>query len=359
MPTRTDELANRLAANGVDAFLAWSPVTMGFLHNFPEGAGERFLVMGIRANGEVAMIAPALSASQAKRVGVQDVRAWRDGQDPLALFADLAAQWNLKSAIIGVDDEMPAQLLLKLQEALPAALFKSGGTYVADLKRNKTAHEISLMRKAAQIADAAFPAGRAVVKPGATEQQVADALSKAMTDGGGVPTFAIIAAGANGAEPHHLTDETILKDGDVVVMDFGCHVEGYQSDITRTVVCGSPTEEQRKVYETVYQAHMAAFAAAGPGVTAGSVDAAARKVIEDAGYGEYFMHRTGHGIGTQVHEEPYIIGGSDVVLEPGHCFSIEPGIYLEGRFGVRLENIVTITENGCKSLNDPIEKLLS
>lgn len=354
MPNRTSLLAARLRDAGVDAFLAWSPVTMGFLHEFPEGAGERFLTLAIKDSGEVVMICPALSASQARRVGIQDVRPWRDGENPLDLFGALASAWNLKSAIVAVDDEMPAQLLLSLQAALPAALFKAGGQYVADLKRNKTADELEKMRQAAKIADEALAAGLAVIRSGATEVQVAEALNKAMAEAGGRPTFAIVAVGANGAEPHHLTDETVIKSGDVIIIDFGCEVDGYQSDITRTVVCGSEDEEVARVYEVVYRSHMAAFRAARPGVTAGEVDAAARKVIEDAGYGEFFMHRTGHGIGTQVHEEPYIIGGSDVVLEPGHCFSIEPGIYLEGRFGVRLENIVSMTETGCESLNWPI-----
>lgn len=176
---------------------------------------------------------------------------------------------------------------------------------------------------------------------------------------GGVPDFCILGAGANGAEPHHANDDTKLKSGDVVILDFGCSVDQYRSDITRVVAVGEAAEEAKHVYDIVYRAHHAGLAAVRAGVTSGEVDAACRKVIADAGYGEFFNHRTGHGIGIEGHEEPYIVGGSDLRLEIGDCFSIEPGIYLPGRFGVRIENIVTITENGPESLNeDPSPTLI-
>ncbi|MCO5297747.1 MAG: Xaa-Pro peptidase family protein [Fimbriimonadaceae bacterium] len=355
---RMERLAGELREAGVDAFLAWSPTTMGYLQGFSEGAGERFLTLALRADGTVRLICPALSATQAARSGIADIRPWKDGEDPVAHFKQLADDWNLRSAIIAVDDEMPAHLLLTIQAALPAALFKPGAGLVANLMRVKTPEELALLHQAGAIADRAFPAGVAAVRPGATEAQVADALFAEMRRLGGTPTFAIVATGANGAEPHHLSDATPIQEGDVVVMDFGCEVGGYQSDITRTVACGKAPEEAKKVYATVLAAHHAARKAIAAGVACGTVDAAARKVIEDAGYGEFFVHRTGHGLGTRVHEEPNIIGGSEQRLEPGHCFSIEPGIYLPGRFGVRIENIVTCTEAGHTSFNeDPAEEL--
>jgi Xaa-Pro aminopeptidase len=163
--------------------------------------------------------------------------------------------------------------------------------------------------------------------------------------------FAIVATGANGAEPHHHTDESLIGGGDILIMDFGCQYHGYMSDITRTVAVGEPDAEAKHVYKVVYDAHMAARAVIRAGVTAGEIDAAARGVIESAGYGDYFVHRTGHGLGMRVHEEPYIMPGSDEVIEEGDCFSIEPGIYLPGRFGVRIENIVACTASGHKSFN--------
>lgn len=356
---RMQTLARELREAGVDAFLAWSPVTMGYLHGFAEGGGERFLTLALRADGEIALICPALSATQAARAGIRDVRPWKDGEDPLALFKQLADEWNLRSAIIAVDDEMPAHLLLAIQTVLPAALFKPGAGLVANLMRVKTPEELTLLHRAGAIADQAFPAGLAAVRPGATEAEVADALFAEMRRLGGNPTFAIVATGANGAEPHHLSDATPIQEGDIVVMDFGCEVDGYQSDITRTVACGKAPDEAETVYATVLAAHRAARQAISAGVACGAVDAAARKVIEDAGYGEFFVHRTGHGLGRRVHEEPNIVGGSEQRLEPGHCFSIEPGIYLPGRFGVRIENIVTCTESGHTSFNEePADALL-
>ncbi len=351
-------LAGELRGAGVDAFLAWAPVTMGYLQGFSEGAGERFLTLALRSDGSVRLICPALSATQAGRSGIADIRPWKDGEDPVVHFKQLAADWNLRSAIIGVDDEMPAHLLLTMQAALPAALFKAGGGLVANLMRVKGPDELALLHEAGRIADQAFPAGVAAVRPGATETQVADALAAEMRRLGGVPTFTIIATGANGAEPHHLSDDTPVREGDVIVMDFGCSLRGYQSDITRTVACGKAPDEAHLVYKTVLAAHHAARKAVAPGVSCGDVDAAARGVIEAAGYGEFFVHRTGHGLGMRVHEEPNIIAASGQRLMPGHCFSIEPGIYLAGRFGVRIENIVTCAEGGHVSFNvEPADSL--
>lgn len=350
-PQRLSSLTAALGDHGIDAFLAWHPVTMGYLHNFHEGAIERFMALCLHRDGRSAIICPSLSATQAARAGLQDIRSWRDGEDPLVLFGKLAEEWDLKSAIIAVDDEMPAHMLLAMQMALPAALFRTGGEILGSLMRVKAADELDLLRRAAKIADDAYLALLPHLKAGMTEREVDHFLRNAMAKGGGEPTFCIIAAGANGAEPHHLSDDTRLEEGDVVIMDFGCHVEGYQSDITRTVAIGSATDEAKKVYEIVYAGHMAGRSVINPSVPAEKIDAAAREVIAGAGYGDFFMHRLGHGIGRKGHEEPYIIAGNTSPVEVGHCFSIEPGIYLPGQFGVRIENIVTVTPGGHESLN--------
>jgi Xaa-Pro dipeptidase len=344
-------LAEQLREAGIDCFFAQSPVTMGYLHGFHEGSIERFLTLAINSDGQVRMICPALSASQAKRSGIEDVRSWKDGEDPLVHLSALALDWDLKSAILAVDDEMPAQMLLKMQSALPAALFKPGQPVLSNLMRRKEPQEMEMLRKAGRIADEAFEAALSQIKAGMTEQQVARVLSDEMANRGGRPTFAIVAAGANGAEPHHLSDDTPIQPNDVLILDFGCEVGGYLSDITRTICVGHASDEEKKVYEIVYRSHMAGREAVRSGVTCESVDAAARKVIDDAGYGEFFFHRTGHGIGMRGHEEPYMIAGNQELLEPGNCFSVEPGIYLAGRFGVRVENIVAATQDGHESMN--------
>lgn len=355
---RIGRFAELLQAAGFDAFFAWSPVTMEYLHGYGEGAGERFLTLAIRSDGSVRMICPALSETQARRAGIEDVRPWRDGEDPVEHFRQLASDWNLRSAIVAVDDELPAQMLLRMQEALPAALFKTGSGVTSALMRVKEESELEAMRKAAKIADSALAAGLAALRPGATEAEVGDALTAEMRRLGGKPAFCIIAAGANGAEPHHLSDDTVIREGDVVVMDFGCTVDGYYSDITRMAAVGHASEEAKRIHDIVLAAHHAARAAIRPEVTAESIDSAARKVIEDAGFGEFFMHRLGHGIGMRGHEDPNMVAGNQHRLEVGNCFSVEPGIYLPGKFGVRLENIVTVTADGHESFNEePAETL--
>jgi Xaa-Pro aminopeptidase len=307
--------------------------------------------LAVRSTGEMRMICPSLSHAQAQRCGISDVRAWRDGENPLEHFGELGRDWNLRAARIAVDDDMPAAMLLAMQGALPAALFVPGQAILGGIMRRKDPQELDLLRTAARIADAAYERILPQIRVGMKESELEGLIMSEMQRLGGKPTFCIVAAGANSAEPHHLSDDTVLREGDVAILDFGCSVGGYQSDITRTVALGRPDPEAERVYDIVHAAHMAGRSAAGPGVPAQEVDRAARKVIRDAGYGEYFMHRTGHGIGLRGHEEPFIVEGNDRSLEPGDCFSVEPGIYMAGRFGVRIENIMTITDTGAESLN--------
>lgn len=357
--SRLPQLGLALKEAGADAFFAWHPVTMGYLHNFHEGAIERFLALGVNPEGKTAIICPSLSETQARRAGITDVRSWRDGEDPLALFSQLADEWNLRTGIIAVDDELPAHMLLAMQGALPAALFKPGGEVISGLMRVKSPAEIDLLRKAAAIADSSFDVILGNLKAGLTEREVDHMLRNEMARRGGTPVFAIIASGENGAEPHHLSDDTVIKDGDVVILDFGCEVEGYLSDITRTVAIGHAPEGAAETYKIVHQAFMSARESIRPGIACEQIDRAARGVIENAGYGEFFMHRTGHGIGLRAHEEPFIIAGNKNPVDEGHCFSVEPGIYLPGRFGIRVENIVTVVPEGHESLNaEPASGLL-
>jgi Xaa-Pro dipeptidase len=357
--SRIPRFASVLASSGVDCFLAHDPVTMGYLHGFHEGAGERFMTLAIRPDGETRMICPALSESQARRAGIDHVSSWKDGEDPLSLFGELAKSWDLESAIVAVDAAMPARMLLQLQSVLPAALFRNGEALVGEMMRRKEPGELEAMRTAGRMADEAFAEVAPKIRAGLTERQVSRMLSDAMAARGGTPVFSIVAAGKGAAEPHHLSDDTVLQKGDVVILDFGCDYRGYKSDITRTVGIGEVSEKARAVYDIVYRSHMAGRAAVRPGIACEAVDAAARAVIEEEGYGPYFFHRLGHGIGQQVHEAPNLVKGNAEPLEPGNCFSIEPGIYLEGEFGVRIENICACTETGHESMNeDPSPSLL-
>lgn len=356
---RIHRLAQALNDQGIDAFITQDPVTMGYLAGLHEHPAERFMALCISAAGQLRFICPALSESQARRAGIQDVRPWKDGEEPLEHFTELTEDWQLKSGIVAVDPSLPARMLLKIQDALPAALFRDGEDLLASLIGVKQPDEIDLLRRAGKIADDAFDEVLPQIKAGQTERQVAQLLNGAMAERGGKPVFCIVAAGANAAEPHHLSDDTVLRTGDVVILDFGCDLQGYKSDITRTICIGPAAQKAKEMYDLVYRAHMAARKAIQPGVPANQVDAAARNVIEAAGQGDAFFHRTGHGIGTQGHEAPYISAANHVPLEPGNCFSIEPGVYFAGDFGIRIENIVAVTEGGHESMNaEPSPTLL-
>lgn len=348
-----------LSDAGIDAYFACTPVSMGYLTGFFEDPHERMMMIGLRPEGEPAMIAPSLSATHASHTGIGDIRTWSDGEDPAELFASLASDWSLRTGVIGVDDEMPASFLVPMQAALPAALFKAAGNQMAQLRKVKDGNEMDAMRRSAKIADRALAEAIGMLRGGVSEREVAGSLFDSMRSKGGNPTFAIVAAGANGAEPHHLSGDHKVKAGDMVVMDWGCELDRYQSDMTRTLACDNVTEEAKSVYRTVYKAQAQARAAIRPGVPAEDIDAVAREVITEAGYGEYFIHRTGHGIGMVGHEPPHIVAGNVEPLVVGQCFSVEPGIYLPGKFGVRIENIVAVTEDGHESFNEePAEELI-
>lgn len=356
---RISKLAAALDEAGVDAFIGHHAITLGYLQGFAEDAHERFMAFAVSRTGDVRLIAPALSEAQARRAGVKDVRPWADGEDPLVLFEELAKDWNLKSGILAVDATLPARQLLKMQDALPAALFKDGEGLLSSLMRVKGDDELDLLRRAGQIADEAFDEVLPKLKPGLTERQVEKMLRDAMAERGGKPTFSIIAVGAGAAEPHHLNGDTPLTEGQVLLLDFGCELEGYQSDITRTVAIGKASDEAKALYDVVYRAHMAARAAIRPGVAPAEIDAAARNVITEAGHGPAFFHRTGHGIGMNGHEHPYITADNREPLQVGECFSIEPGVYYAGNIGIRIENIVACSADGHISMNaDPAAEII-
>jgi len=319
---------------------------------------ERLTALVVRARGDPVLIVPRLEQPRAEASSagkLVDVVSWMDGEDPNRLVRRLVKA----KGRIGVTDRMWAAQLLGLQRALPHATFRSAAKALAPLRAVKDAGEVGFLRQAARGADRTF--GEVITEPlvGRSEADVGGALADGLrrhvhqTVG-----FTIVGSGPNGASPHHDTGRRRIRAGDVVVLDFGGRVGGYCSDVTRTVSAGEPSSRVREVHEVVREAQEAAFLAAGPGVPAQEVDRAARAVIDAAGYGDAFIHRTGHGIGLEEHEDPYIVEGNDRPLVAGNCFSIEPGIYLAGRFGVRIEDIVTVTEDGCDRLNRATRQLL-
>jgi D-alanyl-D-alanine dipeptidase len=248
--------------------------------------------------------------------------------------------------------------VLGLQQALPDSTYVSMTSALPMLRAVKDADELERLAAAGAAADACFEQLANGQFSGRRESEVAAELAGLLREHGHSEVdFTVVGSGPNGANPHHEFGERVIEDGDMVVLDFGGIKDGYGSDTTRTVHVGEPTDEEREVHEVVRLAQQAGFEAVRPGVECQEIDRAARKVIDDAGYGEYFIHRTGHGIGLTTHEPPYMIEGDTNLLEPGMCFSIEPGVYLPGRFGVRIEDIVTVTAEGGQRFNNTAREL--
>lgn len=337
------------------AFLSFTD-QMRYLTGFAENGHKRLFALWVPAEGDPTFVVPALNAEQAKAnpAGITDVLGWTDAETPVPALQSLLERHGIASGDLAlIDDELFAVHLLLLQSLEPELLCEPADETLALLRSRKTDEELAALEKAAQLIDAIFERAVTQMRPGITERELQRFILAEMEREKTEPSFTPMCCfGANGANPHHHPNDTPLKIGDVCILDIGCTWNGYCSDITRTVAFGEPTDpDARAAYDVVSRAHHAARALAAPGVTCEAVDAAARIVISEAGYGNYFIHRTGHGIGLSGHEPPYLLAGNSAELAPGMCFSVEPGIYLPGRFGVRIENIVTVTPEGSRSLN--------
>lgn len=346
---RLSRVRTAMNAHGLDTLVLTPGAAMRYLTGFSEHGFERLLCLVVPDDRDLLFLTPALNAAQtrANPAQIADVRVWDDGQGWAGLLSEVGKELALDIGIVGLDDEMPARFVLRIGELLPTALLKSAAPAFANVRAQKDAGELASLQHAADATDALIAVAFAACTEGASEMDVALAITSHTARMGSTASFEpIVAAGANGASPHHHTGKSVIKQGDVMVLDFGAKADGYCGDITRVVAVGHATDEARRVYDVVYRAYRAGVDAVRPGATGHDVDAAARKVITDAGYGEFFIHRTGHGIGLDDHEPPNMVAGNRTPLAPGNCFSIEPGIYLPGKFGVRLENIVTVQDDG-------------
>lgn len=334
-----------LVAIGPGAHLAW-------LLGVRPHADERPLLFCV-SDSYAGFLMPELEAKSAAAQTDFPFHTWGDADGPAAAFAELIKVSGAEQAKkIVLDETMRADFAGLVQDALPNALRQFSGTTLGALRMRKDEKEYAALKRNAQTADEAMRTAWAAMKPGMSELQVAEVVRLSFKIQGVNPLFTIIGTGSNGAFPHHHTGETLLQKGDAVVMDIGGGLDGYSSDITRMAVIGSPPKGYADVHAVVEAAVQAAMAAARPGVKAHVVDDAARTVIAEAGYGKFFMHRTGHGMGVEMHETPYITATSQTVLEEGMVFSIEPGIYLSDCFGIRLEEIVMLRADGPEVLSD-------
>ncbi|WP_432192638.1 aminopeptidase P family protein [Streptomyces sp. bgisy027] len=356
---RMERAARAAADAGLSGLLVAPGPDLVWLTGYaPTAETERLTLLVLVPGRDPVLVVPALEAPDAAKASGAPgltLRDWTDGKDPYAATAALLDA----SGRFGISDNAWSMHLLALQRALPGTSYASLTDALPMLRAVKDAAELQLLAAAGAAADAAFEEIRKVRFRGRRESEVgADLAGLLRRFGHSQVDFTIVASGPNGADPHHEAGDRLIEAGDMVVLDFGGLKDGYGSDTSRTVHVGEPTEEERRVHDLVREAQEAGFRAVRPGVACQEVDRAARAVIADAGYGEYFIHRTGHGIGVTTHEPPYMIEGEEQPLVPGMCFSVEPGVYLPGRFGVRIEDIVTVTEDGGRRLNDTTRELV-
>ncbi|MFB6112067.1 MAG: M24 family metallopeptidase [Halobacteriaceae archaeon] len=353
---RTRRLQERLGDD--EAVVLFPSPNLYYLTGTWEEPSERVFHLLVGPAGDPILVAPELAAGAVREdTWLGDVRSYGDDEEPEAIIQGAAAELGIDDGRLAVDPTMWALFTEALRDVLPAATLGLADEHMTALRIRKDDRELAAMRKAATIADDVSETIRALGDEviGWTETELAAEIESRLTDHGGeaLPFPIIAAAGPNAARPHHTNGDRTIEAGDPVVLDFGTTVDHYPSDQTRTVVFdGQPTAAFEEAFEAVRAAQAAAIDVIEPGITTGDIDRAARSVIEDHGYGAEFIHRTGHGVGLSVHEPPYITADGTREVAPGMVFSVEPGVYREGEFGVRIEDLVVVTEDGAERLND-------
>jgi Xaa-Pro dipeptidase len=376
---RQEKARSLMRENNLSAILLAQGTSLKYFTGIRWEGGERLFAMVLPAKGDAFYVAPAFEEGRAHEQIAQapegskpssdahsDVRVWQEDESPYARVAQGLSDRGIASGTIGVEETMKFLFSDNLRKAAASATFTSATPVTAECRMIKSPHEIDLMRLAAKITLAAYEATYRSMKVGMTQREVGE-LVEAAHRKLGFEGGADVQVGEYSALPHGSIAPQEIREGTIVMMDGGCSVEGYASDITRTFVLGKASDKMKQVFDIVHRAQSAALAAAKPGVEAGSIDAAARKVITDAGYGpdyKYFTHRLGHGMGMDGHEWPYLVRGNTTKLQPEMTFSDEPGIYIRREFGLRLEDDMHIRESGAElftpqslSLEDPFGKI--
>jgi len=358
---RLSHARKAVADAGLGALLVTPGPDLRWLTGYEALPLERLTCLVLPSDGEPFLVAPGLEVPAVQASGVPglgiEVLGWGETEDPYALIAGRVG----RISSVGLANRMWAEQVLRFRRELDRSEQVTAGTVLRPLRLLKQPDEVAALRRAAQAIDAVHARMGEWLRPGRTEREVGRDIADAIIAAGhSTVNFIIVGSGPNGASPHHDTSERVIERGDPVVVDIGGTMpDGYCSDCTRTYVTGGePDPEFARYYEVLLEAQKRSCDAVRPGVSAASIDAAARDVIAAAGYGEHFIHRTGHGIGLEEHEEPYIVEGNDVILEPGMSFSIEPGIYLSGRHGARIEDIVAVTAEGVERLDTVSRELV-
>ena len=369
---RQEQARRLMRENNLSAILLGQGTSLTYFTGIRWQGGERLFAMVLPAKGKAFYVSPAFEEGRAREQIAEapsgsnpDVRVWQEDESPYARVAQGLADRGIASGTVGVEETVKFVFSDNLRKAAASATFTSATPVTAGCRMIKSPHEIDLMRLAAKVTLAAYEATYRSMKVGMTQHDVEEMIESAHQqlgfDGG-----ADVQVGEFSSFPHGSIKPQEIREGTIVMIDGGCSVEGYQSDITRTFVLGKAPDKTKAVFDIVHRAQSAALAAAKPGVEAGSVDAAARQVITDAGYGpdyKYFTHRLGHGMGMDGHEWPYLVRGNPTKLQPEMTFSDEPGIYIHGEFGIRLEDDMHVMESGAElftpqspSLENPFGK---
>jgi Xaa-Pro dipeptidase len=345
---RIGKVQANLKKQGIGIQFICSLDNLAYLSGVRPLALERLTLLSLPQEGKPHLILPKLSEQEFLHLSsLFDLLAWEDGQDPVALVQDELKRLS-PGLPLAADRGTPGYLILALAKSLPLDLILLNEDSIKGLRQIKSREEVELLKASGAIVDEVLKEVRKFAKPGMSELEVASFMITEIMKRGAVadPSIPIVASGPHSAVPHHQTSSRQLQVGEPLLIDFGCVFKGYYSDVTRTFFLGEPSEEFQRVYQIVKEAQAKALSLIRPGIPLGSLDEAAREHIKNSGYGEYFIHRLGHGLGMEIHEEPYIYSGNSTPAEAGMCFSVEPGIYLPGRFGVRIEDCVVVEKEG-------------
>jgi Xaa-Pro aminopeptidase len=351
---RLDRAREVLADQGVGALLVGPGADLAYLVGHHAPPLERLTLLVVTPDEAPVLVLPELEAPLAAGAGVDEharLVPWGETADPVALVAEHLRRTGAAASTLAVQDRLWSMFTLALQEALPEAGWRPGSTVLGELRLRKEPEELAALHAAGAAIDRVHAAVPELLRAGRTEAEVARDLDALIREDHDEVNFIIVGSGPNGASPHHEVGERRLEPGDAVVVDIGGTREGYCSDMTRNYAIEHVPEGYAQLHGVLERAQQAAVEAVAVGVSAQEIDRAARGVIAEAGYGEYFIHRTGHGIGIEEHEEPWIVEGNRQVLEAGMAFSVEPGIYVPGRYGARIEDIVVVTDDGADRCN--------
>jgi Xaa-Pro aminopeptidase len=345
-----------MSRQGIDLLVVGPSADLFYLIGNHGHESERLSLLVLPREGVPHYVVASLEAPLlAAQRDLLEIVTWTETEDPAAKVAAVAG--SAGESTVAVSDVLWSLFTIRLQRAMPRSRWTEGGQLLRPLRMIKDDYELDRLAEAARRTDDSWEEFITTAIGGLTEREVRDRLMSLLAARGLEPTFCVVGSGPNSASPHHVSNDRVISPGDAVVCDWGGILDGYHSDVTRTVHIGEPEAEFVRAYETVLAANQAAFGAVRPGVACQEIDRAARRVITDAGYGDAFIHRVGHGLGLSVHEEPYLVEGNTLPLAEGMVFSDEPGVYFPGRFGIRTEDTVVCTADGGRRLNDATRTL--